>query len=42
MTINRTIEILNPEHRENYDGLDEVQWTREQVRSRQRGVNGRK
>lgn len=24
MTIDRAIEILNPEHRENYDGLDEV------------------
>lgn len=24
MTINRAIEILNPEHRENYDGMDEV------------------
>lgn len=24
MTIERAIEILNPEHRENYDGLDEV------------------
>ena len=24
MTIDRAIEILNPEHRENYDGMDEV------------------
>ncbi len=24
MTIDRAIEILNPEHREHYDGLDEV------------------
>lgn len=24
MTIDRAIEILDPEHRENYDGLDEV------------------
>lgn len=24
MTIERAIEILNPEHREHYDGLDEV------------------
>lgn len=24
MTIDRAIEILNPEHREQYDGLDEV------------------
>lgn len=24
MTIDRAIEILNPEHRENYNGLDEV------------------
>ena len=24
MTIDRAIEILNPEHRENYDGIDDV------------------
>lgn len=24
MTIDRAIEILDPEHRENYDGMDEV------------------
>ena len=24
MTIDRAIEILNPEHREHYDGMDEV------------------
>lgn len=24
MTIDRAIQILNPEHRENYDGMDEV------------------
>lgn len=24
MTIDRAIKILNPEHRENYDGMDEV------------------
>lgn len=26
MTIDRAIEILDPEHRENYDGMDEAIW----------------